>query len=99
MNENPSFETALAELEQIIRALEDGAITLEVGLARYERGVALLKVCYAHLRDAEARISLLAGLDSEGNPVLKPFEHEASDAAAKEKPQRTARSKPNSGLY
>ena len=74
MTEPPTFETALAELEQILRALEDGSTTLEDGLARYERGVALLKQCYAQLQVAEQRIALLS-LDADGKPALKPFDH------------------------
>ena len=50
------FEQALAELERILRDLEDGTTSLEDALARYERGVGLLKQCYAQLRDAEQRI-------------------------------------------
>jgi exodeoxyribonuclease VII small subunit len=97
MSETPSFENALAEVEQIVRALEDGATTLEDGLAKYERGVALLKICYGHLRSAEGRISLLAGVDDEGKPLLKPFDHVASDGQSDGKASRVSRS--NSGLY
>jgi exodeoxyribonuclease VII small subunit len=99
MTENPTFETALAELEQILRALEDGTITLDEGLSRYERGVGLLKVCYGHLRVAESKICLLAGLDQEGKPVMKPFDHAASDAVTDEKPRRASRATPKPGLY
>jgi exodeoxyribonuclease VII small subunit len=97
MNEIPSFETALAEVEQIVRALEDGATTLEDGLAKYERGVTLLKFCYGHLRAADERISLLAGVDEDGKPLLKPFDHVASDGQNDGKVSRSTRS--NSGLY
>lgn len=97
MNETPAFEIALAEVEQIVRALEDGATTLEEGLAKYERGVALLEICYGHLRAAEGRISLLAGVDEDGKPLLKPFDHVASDGPTDGKPARPSRSK--SGLY
>ena len=54
MTDSPSFEVALAEVEQIVRTLEDGATTLEDGLAKYERGVTLLKLCYGHLRGRDA---------------------------------------------
>jgi exodeoxyribonuclease VII small subunit len=97
MTESPSFETALEEVERIVRALEDGTTTLEDGLAKYERGVALLKICYGHLRAAEDRISLLAGLDADGKPQLKPFDHVASDGQIDGKVSRPTRS--NSGLY
>ena len=37
------FEQALAELESILRELEDGTTSLEDALERYERGVGLLR--------------------------------------------------------
>lgn len=77
-SESLSFEQALAELERILRSLEDGATTLEESLAQYERGVGLLKGCYQHLREAEQRIVKVAGLDADGKPVLEGFEHVAS---------------------
>ena len=88
MSENPSFEEALAELEQILRDLEDGTTTLDESLARYERGVGLLKCCYAQLQAAEQKIALLAGLDADGKPVLQPFDHAASDSPAAETKRR-----------
>jgi exodeoxyribonuclease VII small subunit len=39
------FSEALAELESIVGALESGQLELEDSLARYERGVALLRAC------------------------------------------------------
>ena len=101
MNDDPTFETALNEVEQILRALEDGTTTLEESLSRYERGVGLLKICYGHLRSAETRITQLAGVDSEGKPITKPFEHTASDGVAAEARTRPTRSKPkgDSGMY
>ena len=102
----PTFEAALGELERILRALEDGSTTLDEGLSQYERGVGLLKQCYGQLRDAEQRISVVAGLDAEGKPVVKPFDHIASEPAPTEPKRRTTtasapRSKPNdsSGMY
>jgi len=101
VSEGPTFEQAVAELDQILRDLEDGTTTLEESLARYERGVSLLKCCYAQLQAAEHRISRLAGLDGDGRPVLQPFDHAASDSATAETRRRPMRAKPkdNSGLY
>ncbi len=79
MPETPkTFEQALADLERIVRELEDGKIGLEDSLARYEQGVALLKHCYGQLRQAEQRIVELTGMDAEGNPIFRPFDHSAS---------------------
>jgi exodeoxyribonuclease VII small subunit len=73
----PSFEEAVAQLEQIVRELEGGETGLEQSLSRYEEGVALLKRCYGQLRQAEQKILLLTGEES-GVPALRPFEHTAS---------------------
>ena len=70
----PTFEVALSELEAIMHALEDGQLGLAEGLARYERGISLLKQCYELLEHAERRVELLCGVDAEGNPVTQPFE-------------------------
>jgi exodeoxyribonuclease VII small subunit len=72
------FEQALTELERILHDLEDGTTSLDDALARYERGVGLLRLCYAQLRDAEQKIQLLAGLTEDGKPDLQVFEHTAA---------------------
>jgi len=77
------FEQALAELDAILRELEDGTTNLEDALARYERGVGLLRHCYSQLRDAEQKVKVLAGLTDSGGADLKPFEHVASIESAK----------------
>src|SRR5947209_12865564 len=100
MNDSPAdnltFEQALTELEGIVRALEDGQTGLEESLARYEQGVGLLKRCYGQLRQAEQRIQLLAGLDDDGKPILKPFDHTAT-AEAENKELKRPRKKNSEG--
>ena len=59
--EELTFGAALAELEQIVRALESGQLELEEGLARYERGVALLRACQEKLAQAKQRVTMLIG--------------------------------------
>jgi exodeoxyribonuclease VII small subunit len=73
-----SFEQALAELDKVVRDLEDGKIGLEDSLGRYEHGVGLLQRCYAQLRAAEQRILELVGVDDDGKPRVRPFEHAAT---------------------
>ena len=77
-DEKPTFEKALAELDQIVRDLEDGQVSLEDSIARYEHGVGLLKHCYGTLQKAERRIVELTGQDADGNPTTRPFEHSAA---------------------
>jgi len=80
---NPSFEQDLAELEAILRALEDGTTTLDSSLAHYEKGVGLLRRCYGQLRTAEQRIAQLTGVDDTGKPTLQPFDHRPAVETAK----------------
>lgn len=88
------FEDSLDELEQVLRDLEDGATGLDAALARYERGVSLVRHCYGQLKDAEQRVRLLAGATADGGPDLRPFEHtaaiETAKAAVRRKPRAAA---------
>jgi exodeoxyribonuclease VII small subunit len=93
----PQFEHALAELDGILRELEDGTTTLEDALARYERGVGLLRHCYTHLRDAEQRVKVLAGLTEDGGAELKPFDHVAAIESAKGAVRKPAQPPPDAG--
>ena len=53
------FEAAIAELESIVKKLEEGDLPLEQSLALYERGVQLSRFCHARLEEAERRIEIL----------------------------------------
>ena len=77
-SEAPSFEQTLGRLEEIVHLLEEGKIGLDEALGRYEEGMGLLRNAYALLESAQRRISLLSGVDSEGNPVLRPMDDTAS---------------------
>lgn len=92
------FEKALGDLEQILRDLEDGSASLEDSLAKYEQGVGLLRQCYAQLREAEQRVRLLAGLNEDGSPDLKPFDHVASIETAKASVRKPARNGKDTGI-
>lgn len=54
------FEAALAELDALVKKLEDGDLSLEQSLALYERGVQLSRFCHARLEEAERRIEILS---------------------------------------
>ena len=65
--DRPSFEGALAELEEIVAGMEAGQMPLEQSLAAYKRGAELLKFCQGALQDAQQQVKIL-----EDN-VLKSF--------------------------
>ena len=54
-----TFESALARLEEIVRALESGSAPLDESLALFEEGVGLVKFCNALLDGAEQKVKLL----------------------------------------
>jgi exodeoxyribonuclease VII small subunit len=53
------FESAIAELETIVRQLEEGDLALEKSLTLFERGVQLSRFCHARLEEAERRVEIL----------------------------------------
>jgi exodeoxyribonuclease VII small subunit len=63
----PTFEAALAELENLVSSMEAGQLPLEKSLAAYKRGAELLKFCQAALQDAQQQVRILE------DGVLKNF--------------------------
>ena len=53
------FESAIAELEKIVKQLEDGDLPLDKSLALFERGISLSRYCHDQLGAAERRIEQL----------------------------------------
>jgi len=85
------FEAAIAELEAIVKKLEEGDLPLETSLQLYERGVQLSRFCHSRLEEAERRIEILAErgelraapanlsgqrLDDDANRAVPPGERE-----------------------
>jgi exodeoxyribonuclease VII small subunit len=68
-----SFEDALAELEQIVRGMENGQQKLEDAINAYERGAALRKHCEAKLTEAEARVAAIVQ-NADGSLSTRPLE-------------------------
>ncbi|MCC7565005.1 MAG: exodeoxyribonuclease VII small subunit [Methanomicrobiaceae archaeon] len=54
-----TYEELVAELREIVRKIEDGDVSLEEGVALYERGALLVKQCEDLLTSAEVKISHL----------------------------------------
>ena len=66
-----SFEEALAELETIVRQLEQGDVELEKSIAIYERGAELKKHCEGRLKSAELKVDQIVQ-GSDGAPKTEP---------------------------
>ncbi|MEE9166755.1 MAG: exodeoxyribonuclease VII small subunit [Candidatus Neomarinimicrobiota bacterium] len=59
-----SFEEATVRLEEIVRKLEDEAVSLEESLRLFEEGIELTELCRERLDEAELKIKKLARNDS-----------------------------------
>ncbi len=71
------FEAAIAELEAVVKKLEEGDLSLEKSLELYERGVQLSRFCHGRIEEAERRIEVL---DERGE--LKPAPASLANGAA-----------------
>lgn len=67
------FEDGLKRLEKIVGELEDGNISLDEALEKYEEGIRLSKLCAKKLEAAKKKVEIL--LKSEdGSAQLAPFD-------------------------
>ena len=72
------FEDALTRLEEIVRNLESGDLTLEESLENFEEGMKLTKLCNDRLDSAQKKIETLLK-DHQGNLAKKPFNPDAAE--------------------
>ncbi len=71
-----SFEEAMAELETIVRQLENGKVRLDDAVAAYERGIQLKNFCAEKLNDAKSKIDKLI-IGTDGTPIgMEAFDDE-----------------------
>ncbi len=93
-----TFEACLAELQNLVRLLEDGTLGLAESIAGFERGISLLRHCYKTLEQAEQKIEILSGFDQAGNAVTAPFDAastlEAGQGAAGRRKKKSAEPTP-----
>jgi exodeoxyribonuclease VII small subunit len=66
MSEEPTFEQAQKELEQIVERLERGDVELDETLALWQRGEELYRLCRERLDGAQGRIEELARRATNG---------------------------------
>lgn len=72
MSESPSFEVLYRELEETVRRLEAGDLSLEDALALYARANALAEQCNALLDRAELRVRQVTARP-DGDLSAEPF--------------------------
>ncbi|KTD39214.1 exodeoxyribonuclease VII small subunit [Legionella moravica] len=73
MSKGINFEQSITELEEIVKQLEKGELSLEDSLKQFEKGIGLARRCQDVLNQAEQKIETLTTSHSSSEP--KPDEH------------------------
>ncbi len=72
------FEEALEKLEEIVKKMESGDLTLDESLKAFEEGIRLSRLCAQKIDEAERRVEIL--LKTQEGFDVKPFkEKDESD--------------------
>jgi exodeoxyribonuclease VII small subunit len=72
----PDFEKALAELEELVRKLESGSLSLDESLTEFRKGVELTRHCQSVLDRAQQSVEQLLDIDDEDSAT--PFDPDAN---------------------
>ncbi len=69
--ENMSYEATIEELDLLVSQLENGDLSLDDALKKFERGITLARAGQAKLNEAEQRVQIL--LDNSDDAPLSDF--------------------------
>ena len=73
MKKDMKFEEAMQLLEDTVRKLESGTLSLDESLVAFEEAVGLVKLCNERLEDAEQKVRILTA--SAGGEITDlPFD-------------------------
>ena len=75
----PSFEEAYNQLEEAVRALEAGGVTLEGATRLFEKGMRLARMCHQYLSATELKITHLQRSFGEQMALLGEADKQESD--------------------
>jgi exodeoxyribonuclease VII small subunit len=71
-----TFESALSRLESITNELEEGELSLEKSLKKFDEGITLVEFCNHKLEEAKSKVDLL--LKKDGRLTTEPFDETTS---------------------
>lgn len=74
----PTFEKDLEKLEAIVESLEEGGLSLDDALKKFEEGMKLAQSCEKALSAAEKRIEILVK-NADGSVSAEPFGDDVDD--------------------
>lgn len=62
---NMNFEQALTRLEEIVKKLESGNVTLDESIEIYQEGITLSKYCSNMLEEAEGKVMAIVNKEQD----------------------------------
>lgn len=74
MQKNLNFEEAIARLEDIVKKLEAGNVSLDESLLEFEEALKLVRLCNEKLESAEQKVRILT--EKNGVIVDLPFDED-----------------------
>ena len=72
-----TFEAAMKRLEGVVHELENGELSLDEALKKFQEGIKLSKFCSNKLEESEKKVSMLLR-DAEGQIREEPLPDESS---------------------
>ena len=75
MKKEINFEEAISALEDKVKLLEGGNMSLDDSLSAFEEAIGLVKLCNEKLEKAEKRVRILVE-DADGSVTDRPFINE-----------------------
>lgn len=73
MSKSIKFEEAMLKLEDSVRLLESGSLTLDESIEKYEDALKYVKICNEMLEKAEQKVKILTQ-SSDGSISDMPFD-------------------------
>lgn len=72
-----TFEAALSRLEQITEELENGDLSLDASLKKFDEGIKLADYCNSRLAEARTKVDIL--LEKNGQIEAEPFDEQDNE--------------------
>jgi exodeoxyribonuclease VII small subunit len=73
-SERLNFESAMSQLEQIVRKLEANTLGLDAALEEYGKAVEHIRYCQKQLSGARRKIEKLRSITSQGQAITESWE-------------------------
>lgn len=68
-----SFEKSLIEIKKIVEKLEEGNLTLDQSIEKFEQGTNLIKECYSILEEIKKKVEIIV-VNSENEINFEEFD-------------------------